>query len=144
MSGSLERMDLRAVRRRAVEVLVVGAVVSPAVRDHDSFPLSTYPMYAFVRDRDAELGTARAYDRDGDEIGLSMEQIAGTDDPLIARDRVEDAIAAGEAGALCAVILRRAPAADAVVVVTERHDVLTAARGDVSLLESREHARCAR
>ena len=52
------RAGLRAVRltvavrswRRSLTVVVAVAVlVSPALRDHDSFPLSTYPVYASAR-----------------------------------------------------------------------------------------------
>ena len=138
------RVDHRAVARRVAELVVIGAVLAPAVRDRDSFPLSTYPMYAFVRDREVELGTARAVDAAGGPVHLSMTQIAATDDPLVAVQRVRDAIVTGAGEELCVAILRRAPAAAEVVVVTERHDVIDAARGEPSLVASEEHARCAR
>ncbi len=137
-------MNHRSVARRAVEVLVIGLVVSPAVRDHDSFPLSTYPMYAFARGREAALSTARGFDAAGRPLALSMGQIAGTDDPLVAADRVRSAVSSDAAAELCTRILGRAPDAMVVVVVTERHDIVAAARGARSLLDSQEHARCER
>lgn len=138
-------MNHRAVARRSLELLVVAAVLSPAVRDRDDFPLSTYPMYAFVRDRIAAFGTAHGIGPDGDRVDLSMEEIAGTDDPLVAVDRVRDAIDGGGAADLCRRILARTRSSvTAVVVVTERHDVIAAALGEPSIVEAQEHARCSR
>ncbi len=72
-----------------------------------------------------------------------MSVIAATDDPLIAESRVADAIAAGHAAELCEQIARRVPTGVAAVVVTsELHDVVEAARGADSLLSRTIHARC--
>ena len=117
--------------------------MSPAVRDRDSFPLSTYPIYASTRPRTATFATAFGENADGSERRLAMSVIAATDDPLIAESRVADAIAAGQADELCEQIARRAPTGVAVVVVTsELHDVVEAARGADSLLSRTIHARC--
>ena len=131
-------------RRRLVAV-VVGTVVliSPALRDHDSFPLSTYPIYASARPREATFVTAHGERADGSARQLSIDAIARTDDPLIAASRVADAVAAGRAIELCAEIASRAPSdVVAVVVVRERHDVVDGARGDDSLLQREQLARC--
>ena len=130
--------------RLAAVVVVIGVLVSPAVRDHDSFPLSTYPIYASARPREAEFITARGERADGSSRGLSMDVIARTDDPLIAASRVADAVATSGAHELCVSVAARAPHdVVAVVVVRERHDVVDAARGDDSLLSREELARCA-
>ena len=119
------------------------AVVSPAIRDRDSFPLSTYPVYASAGSRTRTLATAFGVNADGTERRLSMSVIAATDDPLIAASRLADAIAAGDAVELCEQIARRVPAGVAEVVVTsELHDVVEAARGAYSLLSRTVHARC--
>ena len=131
--------------RRLVAV-VVGTVVliSPALRDHDSFPLSTYPIYASARPREATFVTAHGERADGSAHRLSINVIARTDDPLIAASRVADAVAAGRADELCAEIAARAPSdVVAVVVVRERHDVVDGARGEDSLLQREQLARCA-
>ena len=123
--------------------VIVGTVVSPALRDHDSFPLSTYPVYASARGSTVTLSTAIGVDASGGTRRLSLAIIARTDDPLIAESLVDDAIAAGRSDALCAEIATRAP--DGVVaidVVAERHDVDAHARGNESLLERTTHARC--
>ena len=132
--------------RRRLLALVVGIVVlvSPALREHDSFPLSTYPVYASARPREATFVTARGQGADGSTRRLSIDVIARTDDPLIAASRVADAVAAGQADALCSAIAARAPSdIVAVVVVRERHDVVDGALGKDSLLQREELARCA-
>jgi hypothetical protein len=133
-------------RRLRVAALVVGIVVliSPVLRDRDDFPLSTYPVYSSVRPDAATFATAHGERADGSTRRLSMDVIARTDDPLIAASRLSDAVDAGRADEVCAAIAARAPAdVVAVVVVRERHDVVAAARGDDSMLESEELARCA-
>lgn len=119
------------------------AVVSPAIRDRDSFPLSTYPVYASARSRTSTLATAFGVGVDGTERRLTMSVIAATDDPLIAESRVADAIAAGRAIELCEQIAQRVPVGViAVVVTSELHDLVEAALGADSLLSRTVHARC--
>src|SRR5262245_4956023 len=91
----------RSVRWRhgLVVLACVGAVVSPVVRNRDSFPLSTYPMYAGRGARIETLATAVGIDISGAEHRLSLATIAATDDPLIAESFVSAAIGAGRAGA---------------------------------------------
>jgi hypothetical protein len=125
--------------------IVVGSalLVSPALRDHDSFPLSTYPIYASARRGDATFVTAHGRGPDGSTRRLSMEVIARTDDPLVAAFRVASAVAADRADALCSEIAARAPNdVSEVEVVRERHDVVEGARGHDSLLAREVLARC--
>jgi hypothetical protein len=131
-------------RRRLLGVVIgIVVLVSPVLRDHDSFPLSTYPVYASARPREATFVTAQGQNADGSTRRLSMDVIARTDDPLVASSRVEGAVAAGQADELCADIAARAPSdLVAVVVVRERHDVVAGARGTDSLLHREELARC--
>ena len=72
--------DQVAGSRWRLAVVVVGAAVliSPALRDHDSFPLSTYPVYASARAREATFVTAQGRRVDGSVQRLSMEVIART------------------------------------------------------------------
>ena len=138
------RDEVPGSRRRLVAV-VVGTVVliSPALRDHDSFPLSTYPIYASVRPREATFVTAHGEGADGSAHRLSIDVIARTDDPLIAASRLADDVSAGRAEELCAEIAARAPSElVAVVVVREWHDVVDGARGEDSLLHGEQLARC--
>jgi len=133
-------------RRLRVAALAVGIVVliSPVLRDRDDFPLSTYPVYSSVRPDVATFATAHGERADGSMRRLSMDVIARTDDPLIAASRLSDAVGAGRADEVCAAIAARAPAdVVTVVVVRERHDIVASARGEESVLESEELARCA-
>jgi hypothetical protein len=128
--------------RPAIIVTVV-AVVAPSLRNVDSFPLSTYPVYATVRSRTATIVTAFGQRRDGTERRLSMSVIADTDEALIAASRLRDAVAAGTADQLCGEIAARArDDVVTIVVASERHDIVEAARNRPSLLERTVLARC--
>ena len=119
--------------------------MSPAIRNHDSFPLSTYPVYANVRPPTIEIDTAVGRAADAHEVRLSIRTIAATDDPLIAQQRVSAAVADGRADDLCARIAGRAPSdVTTVIVVHEVHDVVRAATGDRSLLSRTVVAQCRR
>jgi hypothetical protein len=129
--------------RWLVTVLVLLALVSPVVRDRDSFPLSTYPMYATTRPEVVAFATVVGRDGEGQGVDLSLPTIARTDDALIGQARVRQAIAAGRAADLCAEVADRAPAAATQVeVVTERHDVVALATGEPSLVDRVVHATC--
>jgi hypothetical protein len=129
--------------RLAAVVAGTALLIAPAVRDHDSFPLSSYPVYASARGREATFVTVHGQGADGSVHRLSMDVIARTDDPLIAASRVADAVSAGRADALCAEIAGRASSdLVAIVVVRERHDVVDGATGEESLLQRDQLARC--
>ncbi len=131
------------LRRRLVTALVLLAVVSPVLRDRDSFPLSTYPMYATTRPEIVAFSTVAGYEAGGQRVRLSLHAIARTDDALIGQARIGQAIDEGTASALCAEVAGRA--ADGVArieVVTERHDVVDLAAGHESLLDRDVHASC--
>ena len=113
------------------------------VRGHDSFPLSTYPMYAETRGDAVSISTAVGVDASGARRRLSLRAIADTDDPLIAESAVDDAVRRGEADALCAEIAARvADGIERVEVVAERHDVVARAAGRPSLLARSVRATC--
>jgi hypothetical protein len=129
--------------RRLVAGSVLLAVAWPVVRGHDSFPLSTYPMYAETRGEAVSISTAVGVDGAGGRRRLSLRTIAETDDPLIAESAVDDAIRRGEAHALCAEIAARVPdGIERVEVVAERHDVVARAAGRPSLLDRSVLAVC--
>ena len=127
-----------------VVLAVLLAVLSPAVRGRDSFPLSTYPMYAETRGEVVSISTAVGVDATGHRRPLSLRAIAATDDPLIAESTVDDAIRGGRADALCALIAGRVgPDVTRVEVVDERHDVVARALGRPSLVHRSVRASCA-
>ena len=130
-------------KRWVATIVVLAAVASPAVRNRDSFPLSTYPVYATARGDTVTLATAVGVTADGEVRRLSLSTIARTDDPLIAESAVDRAIASGRAEGLCATIAARASdALEAIEVVEEAHDVVAHAEGRESLLDRTLHARC--
>ena len=135
-------------RRRVLVAVTVLLLVAPVALDRDSFPLSTYPMYASTRGDVVAVATANGITTSGDTERLSLALIGDIDDPLIVAALVRDAIRDGAGGAerLCRDIATRVRADSErfgqVEVVTERHDVVDHASGRESL-ESREvHAVC--
>jgi hypothetical protein len=122
-------------------VLVV--LVLPLVRNHDSFPLSTYPMYAGTRSGVETLPAVLSTDRDGRVERLSTATIARSDDPLITTALLRQAIRSGRAETLCGEIARRAPSGTVTIeVVEERLDLVASAAGDDEVLDRTVHARC--
>jgi len=140
--GRDDRTSVR-LRRRLVTAVVLLAVVSPVLRDRDSFPLSTYPMYASTRPDVVAFPTVVGREADGRRVRLSLQAIARTDDALIGQARVDQAIDEGRAGALCADVAGRVPeAVTRIEVVTERHDVVHLVGGHGSLVDRAVHATC--
>lgn len=114
-------------RARRVAMLVAAIItLSPVLRapTSDSYPLSTYPMFA--RDRGAQhwLPAVVAIDADGLPVRLSPELIAGTDEPVLASVTVSRAIRSGTADQLCADVARRLDDGRRVEVRREQHDVV--------------------
>jgi len=84
-------------------VALVAAAASPVLRDpgDDSFPLSTYPMFA--RERGRTLTLAYPIGRTGSGGRRVLEpRVVGTTEVLQALAIVEDALASGGGDALCA------------------------------------------
>ena len=130
------------VRRLAVVGTLI-AIASPLARDHDTFPLSTYPMYAGDQPRVVSFAIAVGYDAEGRRRRLSLGAIARTDDALIAQAAVRNAIAQGRADAFCAEIAARvARTVVRVEVVEENHDVVVWAEGGDSLVGHAVRASC--
>jgi hypothetical protein len=113
---------------------VLAAVLSPVFTSRDSFPLSTYPMYAGIGPRLDHFLTVVGVDATGTTHTLSLSTIARTDDPLIAESLLDQAVRGGWANALCTEVAGRVGAsAVSVEVVDEMHDVVAKARGEPSL-----------
>ena len=129
--------------RWVITLVVLTAVISPALRNRDSVPLSTYPMYATARGEVVVLSSAVGVDDRGGTRRLSLDAIARSRDPLITESLVRTAISAGDADALCREIAGRV--GDEIIrveVVEERHDLLRYAAGEPSLRGRRVHATC--
>jgi len=128
--------------RRIATGLVAAAVIAPAIRGVDSYPLSTYPMYASARAAQATFATAVGL-TDGRRRRLPIRVIADTDDPLIASSRVRAAIDRGVADQLCAEIAGRTPAGvETIEIVSETHDTVDLVADRPSLIAREVHATC--
>jgi hypothetical protein len=131
------------VVRRLVTPVVVAVVLLPAVTGDDSFPVSTYPMYAFVRSRSERFATVLGESATGGSAPLPIRVVADTDDPLIAAALVRTAIRNGSADQLCEQVAARVgDEVERVLVVEEVHDVVARAAGAPSLKERVVHATC--
>ena len=131
--------------RLLATVAVVAAVASPAVGQRDSYPLSTYPVYASARPGVEEIHTAVGVTGDGRRVRLSLPVIGDSDDPLIVEDRVADAVASRRADRLCLAIAGRArDTADltSIEVATERVDLVATAADGAPPLARTVHATC--
>jgi hypothetical protein len=138
------------VRAAFVGIVAVGAVLVPLWRDieHDSLPLSNYPMFTARRSQVTSIERAIGIADDGTEHVLAPEITGGTVEVIHAAQTIVDAIRAGSAADLCVEIAARvADSGDAataeVVVVTERFDVVAALSADEPQPIDRDvHARC--
>lgn len=130
--------------RSLITGAVLVALAAPVVFDHDSFPLSTFPMYSSARSDETTIPTAVGIDPTGAEHRLSLRLIGASDDPLIVASELRAAIAADRAGMTCRRIAARATGRGyvAVEVVTERHDVVDQVVGNPSLKDRETHSRC--
>jgi hypothetical protein len=138
------RQSWRAWAAAGLAVVVVGAV--PFVLDRDSFPLSTFPMFAADIDRTQSIDTAVGMAADGTTIRLTPAEIGGTTVVNQAASVVTTAIVGGRADELCATIAARLTSGAgpvAVEVVTERYDAVRWFNGDRTPVDRVVHARCA-
>lgn len=131
--------------------LTLGVVLSPLLRpDHDSYPLSTYPMFSTPIGRESALPTAVGRRDDGAIVRLSPELISGGFEPVRAFAVVARAISGADTESLCREIAARVAdssgrvaAVTSVEVVTERHDVVGYFAGDEEPRQRDVHAQCA-
>ena len=126
-------------------VCVLAALVAPVVVNRDSFPLSTYPMYARNRSTEVSFVTAQGVRADDELTTLSLGTIGDSDDPLVVAGELRAAIRRDEADDRCRTIADRIDdtTIEYVEVVTERHDTVVRLEGGDSLIGRSVHARCA-
>ena len=142
------RPALRREMRGVVTAAVLVALVAPVVFDHDSFPLSTYPMYSRSRGAESTLVTARGITSAGSSRELTPTLIGDSDDPLVVAGRLRTALSVGRGDVRCAEIAERVATrsefADVVVIeiVSERHDTVARTLDQESLIERDVRATC--
>lgn len=134
--------------RRLLVTVVLAMLIAPAVVDRDSFPMSTYPMYARSRGNVVSIVTANGETSTGETVRLTLDVIGNIDDPLIVASLLRDAVRGGltETENLCGLIAGRAAAeeteADQISIVTETHRVVDRAAGRPSLIDREVHSSC--
>ncbi|MDA3039229.1 MAG: hypothetical protein O3C27_06805, partial [Actinomycetota bacterium] len=109
--------DLGARIRRLLTIGLLATLVSPAVRNADSLPLSTYPMYSSTRSNVSTFATASGVDERGHRSSLSALIISGSRDRLIAQSFLNDAVGRGDAAQVCSEIASRADRALAAIEI---------------------------
>ena len=133
-------------RTNTATIAIAAVIALPLLVDagYDSFPLSTYPMFA--RDRDRVVAVSTVVARDGDHtVRLTSHIIGGTEEPMLAAETVAIAVRAGEADALCGEVAARAANAGidgTLEVVTEHYDTRAWFDGEHEPLERAVHASC--
>jgi hypothetical protein len=138
------------MRRRVASVISVVAilvVLLPAWIERDSYPLSTYPMFSYRRDRVATIDTAVGYEvASGARVRLNPTLIAGGIEVIHAAVTVSTAIEQGDTDALCHEIAARAvarrPALARIEVVSETHDVVDYFAGESTPQQIVVHSSC--
>ena len=128
---------------RLLPVFAALLVLSPLLREpaNDTYPLSTYPMFATDRGPLRSIATAVERTDDG-YVRLSPELIAGTDEVVLAAVTVKQAVSRGEAGILCGEILERLGTNRRVEVRSETLDVVALSLEGSTRTAIEVHARC--
>lgn len=126
--------------------LAAAVVLSPLTRPprSDTYPLSTYPMFASDRGALHDIATVVEVKADGSTVRLSPELIAGTDEVILAAVTVTRAVAGGQAEELCAEVASRLGEGRRARVQTERHDVVELVAEGAPPRSIDVHAECAR
>jgi hypothetical protein len=140
----------------AISALALGAVLYPARfhpsdRKHDSFPLSTYPMFSRNKPRTARLTRVVALGPEGDEHAIPPELVAGGE-AMQAMRTIRKSVRGGpkQARAFCGAIAGRVAHSALPELAHVRYIVLDTIKVDsVAFLSGRrtplareEHVRC--
>ncbi|NIR42226.1 MAG: hypothetical protein GWN79_29185 [Actinobacteria bacterium] len=135
---------MRTTVRRLLPVVAALLVLVPLLRAprNDTYPLSTYPMFATDRGAVHAIATAVEVAKDGSAIRLSPSLIAGTDEVVLASVTVARAVRRGEADALCAEILARVGAGRRIEVRSETIDAVAHVVEGADPYAVTVHARC--
>ena len=119
-------------------------MLSPLAREphNDTYPLSTYPMFATNRGEVHHISTVVEVLADGTTVRLSPETIAGTDELVLTAVTVNRAVIDGQADALCAEVVERLGALRRARVQTEVHNVIELVANGSPPLDVEIHAEC--
>lgn len=145
-------MRTRPAPRRKIRGLVtaaaLAALVAPVAFDHDSFPLSVYPMYASSRGDESTIVTARGLTSDGSSRELTPTLIGGSNDPLVVVGRLRAALSVERGDVRCAEIAERVAGrseladVETIEIVSERHNTVARTLDQESLIDRDVRAAC--
>jgi hypothetical protein len=135
---------VRLSARSLAAAIAAAVVLSPLLREpqNDTYPLSTFPMFASDRGEEHHLDTAVMIADDGSVQRLSPELIAGTDEPVLAAVTLTRGIRRGDASIMCEEIAARIGGLAVVEVRTEHHNVINFIADDAPPLGITTHASC--
>jgi hypothetical protein len=139
------RISTRTCVASTLVFLVLGVI--PVVLERDSYPHSHLPMFSLNRGEIARIDTAVGIDNHGETVRLGPRLIAATDEVIMAKDAVVNAIRSRSTLKLCAEIADRVkrsrPDIHQIHVVTNIYNTVNWFTGDKEPINVETHARCA-
>lgn len=99
------RISKRTIFVGTIAVLLLG--VYPVMIERDSYPHSHLPMFSVRRTETARIDTVIGVSTDGEITRLSPRLIADTDEVIMAKDAVVNAINSQQTDELCVEIANR-------------------------------------
>lgn len=140
---------LQKAQMFAVSAVALFAVWLPVFRSppRDSFPLSTYPMFSTLLPAVSKVDLVVGIDASGEEVRLSPELIAGTDEVIIAGSTVRQSVRSGETDEMCSLVADRVARSDndsvvEIVVKTDEIDAVRWFADDKTPESTTVHSRC--
>jgi hypothetical protein len=143
------RISMRTIIFSTIAVIVLG--IFPVLAERDSYPHSHLPMFSVRRTEISRIDTAVGRHTDGSIVRLSPRLIADTDEVIMAKDAVVNAIRTTTTDQLCADIARRVSQRQTssrrnditeIEVVTETYNAVTWFQGDKEPLDIQVYAKC--
>jgi hypothetical protein len=136
-----------SVRAYLVTATLLVWALSPLRTERDSFPHSTYPMFATTPPAARTVQVAHGLDADGRIRRLSPAVIGGSAEIVHAYSTLRRAAGDGDSARLCTEIATRVARSGpsdvrTVVVAEERHDLVASLVDGLEPLDRTEHARC--
>lgn len=136
--------SMRTVVVGTLAVLVLG--VYPVIAERDSYPHSHLPMFSVRRTETARIDTAVGVSTDGQIVRLSPHLIADTDEIIMAKDTVINAINSRSTDVLCTEIVKRVQKRKSNItkirVVTETYNAIVWFQGEKDPLSVDVHSEC--
>jgi sulfur transfer complex TusBCD TusB component (DsrH family) len=138
------RTSMRAIVISTFAVIVLG--VFPVIAERDSYPHSHLPMFSVRRTEIARIDTAIGLDENKEIVRLSPRLIADTDEVIMAKDAVVNAIRTKRTTELCKEIAQRISKRrndiTQVQVVTEVYNAVAWFKNEKNPLNVEIHSEC--